>query len=102
MVFDPRVDTYIKEAVQLNASGVKPVRGATKPALKTPTDLLAALKGNQPAKTTFDGFSPSRKREYIEWITEAKREATRTRRVAQAVEWLAEGKPRNWQYMKKW
>ena len=44
-------------------------------------------------------FSPSNKREYIDWITEAKTEATRTKRLATAVEWMAEGKPRNWKYM---
>ena len=93
---------YVKEAVKLNATGVKPVRGASKPAARAPADLLAALKTNKAAAMTFKGFSPSKKREYIEWITEAKREATRTKRLAQAIEWMAEGKPRNWKYDKKW
>ena len=60
---------------------------------------LAALKKNKQARATFDAFSPSCKREYVDWIVEAKREETRQRRVAQAVEWMAEGKQRNWKYM---
>jgi uncharacterized protein YdeI (YjbR/CyaY-like superfamily) len=64
-----------------------------------PPDLAAALKKNAKARATFEGFSPSHKREYIEWITDAKGEDTRARRLAQAVEWMAEGKARNWKYM---
>jgi uncharacterized protein YdeI (YjbR/CyaY-like superfamily) len=64
-----------------------------------PPVFLAAIKKNKKALAAFDGFSPSHKREYIEWITDAKAEATRDRRIAQAVEWMAEGKPRNWKYM---
>jgi len=48
---------------------------------------------------TFDAFPPSQQRDYVEWIAEAKRDETRERRIAQALEWLAEGKPRNWKYM---
>ena len=54
---------------------------------------------NNAASATFEKFSPSHRREYVEWITEAKTPATRTRRLEQAVEWIAEGKPRNWKYM---
>jgi uncharacterized protein YdeI (YjbR/CyaY-like superfamily) len=64
-----------------------------------PDDLLAALKKNKKALSTFEGFSLSCKREYVEWITEAKREETRAKRVAQATQWMAEGKQRNWKYM---
>ncbi|HEX7914813.1 YdeI/OmpD-associated family protein [Rudaea sp.] len=56
------------------------------------------MKKNGKATATFAAFSPSCKREYIEWIAEAKREETRAKRVAQAVEWMAEGKQRNWKY----
>ena len=63
-------------------------------------DLAAALKKNAKARATFDGFAPSYRHDYIEWINEAKREDTRQRRLEQAVEWLAEGKPRNWKYMR--
>jgi uncharacterized protein YdeI (YjbR/CyaY-like superfamily) len=62
---------------------------------------LTALKKNKKALLTFEAFSPSNKRDYIEWLTEAKTEATREKRLAQAIEWMAEGKPRNWKYMKK-
>jgi len=94
---------YIKQAMKLNEEGVKdPARAKAakpRPAPPAPDDLLAALKKNKQAKATFEAFSPSCKREYVEWITEAKREETRQRRVAQAVEWMAEGKQRNWKYM---
>ena len=92
---------YIKQAMTLNEEGVSvPKRtAAPKPELQVPDDLSAALKRNRKAAETFENFSPSHRREYIEWITEAKRDLTRERRVAQAMEWLAEGKPRNWKYM---
>jgi len=67
--------------------------------VRVPDDLAAALAGNAKARATFDGFPPSQQREYVDWLTEAKREETRQRRLAQAIEWLAEGKPRNWKYM---
>ena len=92
---------YVKEAARLNAEGIKkekPKRSAEKKALVVPPALQAALKKNKKAAATFDAFSYSHKKEYIEWITEAKTEATRDRRVAQALEWLAEGKSRNWKY----
>lgn len=72
-----------------------------KPAAKVPADLQAALNKNRKARATFDRFPPGRRREYIEWITEAKREDTRKKRLATAIEWLAEGKSRNWKYEKK-
>ena len=98
---------YTKEAVSLNEKGVKasPSSGKKKKAKsapKAPDDLMKALKRSKKALSTFEGFSPSRKREYVEWVTQAKREDTRKKRVATAVEWMAEGKPRNWKYMKKW
>ena len=93
----------IRKAMQLNEAGVKTLgvrkTSAPKPPPVTPDDLAAALKKNGKARTTFDGFSPSQQREYVDWITEAKRDETRQKRLAQAVEWLAEGKPRNWKYM---
>jgi uncharacterized protein YdeI (YjbR/CyaY-like superfamily) len=93
---------YIRKAMKLNEDGVKvPERirpAKPRPAPDAPDDLLAALKMNKQAKTNFDAFSPGCKREYVDWIVEAKREATRQRRVAQAVEWICEGKQRNWKY----
>lgn len=92
---------HIRKAMTLNEDGVKAPttrKSAPKPPPETPEDLVAALKKNKPAQATFDAFPPSCKREYIEWIVEAKREETRTKRLAQTVEWLAEGKRRNWKY----
>ena len=75
----------------------KPAKKA-KPALRVPDEFSAALARKPKALAHFDAFSPSQRREYIEWIVEAKREDTRTRRIAQAIEWLGEGKHRNWKY----
>jgi uncharacterized protein YdeI (YjbR/CyaY-like superfamily) len=61
-------------------------------------EFAAALKKNKAASKVFEAFSPSCKREYIEWVAEARREETRDKRIAQAVEWIAEGKQRNWKY----
>jgi len=66
--------------------------------LVIPPDLNAALKKNKLAQATFEKFSPSHKREYVEWITDAKREETRARRLATTLEWLAAGRSRNWKY----
>ena len=65
-----------------------------------PGDLATSLKRNRKAGAAFAAFSPSQRREYIDWIVEAKREETRAKRLAQAVEWIAEGKSRNWKYEK--
>lgn len=92
----------IKRAMKFNEQGVKASAGrksAPKPPPVAPDDLLAALKKNKKAQATFDAFSPSARREYIDWIVEAKREETRAKRLAQAIEWMAEGKQRNWKYM---
>jgi len=71
---------------------------APKPVLETPSEFAAALKRNKKAATVFAAFSPSCKREYTEWIAEAKRAETRDKRIATAIEWIAEGKQRNWKY----
>jgi uncharacterized protein YdeI (YjbR/CyaY-like superfamily) len=92
----------IKEAVRLNDDGVKlPSRSAPREPRKVPDppdELAAALAKNKKAQKAFEKLPPSHKREYIEWITEAKGEATRKRRIDQAMEWIAEGKSRNWKY----
>jgi uncharacterized protein YdeI (YjbR/CyaY-like superfamily) len=94
---------YIKKAVALNDAGVKvarvPKRTAPKPP-RVPADLAAALKKSPKAHTAFTAFSPSHRREYIEWITEAKSADTRARRLQTAIGWMAEGKARNWKYMR--
>jgi uncharacterized protein YdeI (YjbR/CyaY-like superfamily) len=91
----------VKKAAKLNAEGVKVARSTkAKPELKTPSALTSALAKNKKAKVAFGAFAPSHRREYIAWITEAKTDATRERRLQQAVEWIAEGKSRNWKYEK--
>jgi hypothetical protein len=92
--------SLVKRAAKLNDEGVKTPRmkSAPKPAPKVPLDFAAALKKNRKAQAAFDAFSPSHKREYVEWITEAKQAATRERRIATALEWISEGKSRNWKY----
>jgi uncharacterized protein YdeI (YjbR/CyaY-like superfamily) len=94
---------YVRRAVALNERGVKLPARKKKPQaeLKVPDFFLTAIKKHKKAWAAFESFSPSHKREYVEWITEAKQPATRNRRVATAIEWIAEGKPRNWKYMKK-
>ncbi|MFQ6312339.1 YdeI/OmpD-associated family protein [Lysobacter capsici] len=74
---------------------------APKPPVVIPDDLAAALKKNAKARATYAAFPVSQQREYVEWIESAKREQTRSSRVAQAVEWMAEGKIRNWKYVAK-
>lgn len=91
---------YIKTAKKLHDDG-KPTRSKPQPRapLPVPTDLAAALKKNKSAAATFEKLPPSHRREYIEWLTEAKRDETRQKRLATTVEWLAEGKSRNWKYL---
>jgi uncharacterized protein YdeI (YjbR/CyaY-like superfamily) len=96
---------YVRKAAALNEAGVKRVAGKAPPRPKAPprapADLVAALRGNRKAAATYAAFSPSNKRDYVEWITEAKGAATRRRRLETAVQWMAEGKPRNWKYSRK-
>ncbi|BDU20693.1 YdeI/OmpD-associated family protein [Dyella sp. GSA-30] len=91
---------YIKKAMALNDAGVKTKRpkAAPKPPPALPDDFAALLKKNKAAHATFQGFSPSAQREYVDWIAEAKTDATRNKRIATSLEWLAEGKQRNWKY----
>lgn len=91
---------YVRKAAKLNEEGVKlprPKRAPAKP-LPVPADLAAALKKSKPAAGHFERFSPSKRKDYIEWLTEAKTAETRQRRLATAIEWIAEGKSRNWKY----
>lgn len=92
----------IVKSVELIDAGIKPPRDwdkkTARPAPGTPAALSDALDGNPAARKSYDGFSPSQQREYDSWIAEAKRDETRAKRVAQAIEWLAQGKKRNWKY----
>ena len=90
---------FIKAAMALNDAGITVKRPKTKRAeAKVPKELAAALKKNKKATTVFENFPPGQRREYCDWISEAKREETKVKRVAQAIEWIAEGKTRNWKY----
>lgn len=90
----------IHQAMDLNDKGVKiPKKPATaQKELIVPDDLAKALSKNKKAKSAFESLSYSHKKEYVEWITEAKTEPTRLKRLATTLEWLAEGKHRNWKY----
>jgi hypothetical protein len=93
---------YVRKAKQLNDDGVtverKPRPRAEKRELKVPSYFLAAVKKNKKAQATFAGFSYSKQKEYVEWVTEAKTDETRARRLQTSVAWMAEGKARNWKY----
>lgn len=101
---DAIIEEYVKEAARLNSEGIrlpaKPKSDKTKET-QTPDDILRALAANKEALKTFENFSPSNKKEYVEWITEAKTEETRNRRLETTIEWMAEGKIRHWKYAAK-
>ena len=94
---------FILEAMRLIDSGVK-LKKENKPQepkeLVVPEYVTEALADNAAARKVFEGFSYSNKKEYVEWFEDAKTEATREKRIAQALEWLAEGKVRNWKYVR--
>jgi uncharacterized protein YdeI (YjbR/CyaY-like superfamily) len=93
---------YVKKAAALNDAGIKApwqTKRTKKKPFTVPDYFTAALKKNAKARKTFEDFSPSHRREYVEWVGEAKREETRQQRLAKSIEWLSEGKPRNWKYM---
>jgi hypothetical protein len=95
----------IRRAMELNVERTKSPAPAkprkARPALPTPPALASALGRNSAARKFFETMAPSHRRDYIEWITEARTEPTREKRIATAVEWLAEGKSRNWKYERK-
>ena len=98
---DRTLVALVKRAVKLNEKGIKVVRvRKPKAPIATPPDLLSALRRNRTALQTFQAFSPSHRREYVEWIVEAKRDETRRRRIETAVEWMARGRAMNWKYAK--
>jgi uncharacterized protein YdeI (YjbR/CyaY-like superfamily) len=95
---------YMRQAGELVESGqrtksIERRNKAKRGAVRIPPELTAALEKSKMATKVFDEFSPSCRREYAEWIAEAKRPETKKKRVQQAVEWIAQGKPRNWKYM---
>ena len=93
---------YSREAIEPNERGVKvPPQKSTKTAPGTPAPLLAALKKNKQSLKVFEDFTPAKRRDYVEWTTEAKRQETRDKRLTTAVEWHADGESRSWKYQKK-
>jgi uncharacterized protein YdeI (YjbR/CyaY-like superfamily) len=100
---DKILKAYIKEAMRLNEQGInlpaKPKPPANKQ-LDLPDYFVKALKKNKAAKATFEAFSYSNKKEYVEWVTTAKSDTTKDSRLATAIEWMAEGKIKNWKYVK--
>jgi len=89
----------VRAAVALNAADVPARRTSRrKKAFAIPADLAKALKTQAAAAQTFERFTPSQRREYVDWITEAKRKETRAQRLITTLKWLAEGKKRNWKY----
>lgn len=107
---DEQMLAWLKQAIAFIDSGtytspitarqkvVKAAKSSPDPSLAIPEALAQALKASKPAAQAFAAFSPGCQREYIDWIAEAKRPETRDKRIAQAIEWIAEGKQRNWKY----
>jgi uncharacterized protein YdeI (YjbR/CyaY-like superfamily) len=97
---DDTIVRLVQQAVGLNENGIKVAKPkpTAKKELVVPDYLKAALKKNKAAQKTFENFPYSCKKEYVEWITEAKTEPTREKRLATTIEWLSEGKRRNWKY----
>lgn len=99
---DKQIIAWIKEAMDLNDRGVKvEKKPVVKKEVAIPAFITAALQKNKAAWKVWDAFAPSHRKEYVQWITEAKTEATRDKRLQQTIEWVAEGKGRNWKYEKK-
>ncbi len=100
---DKVIVSFIQEAARLNEEGVKlpPRPKVARKALKVPGYFMNALRKNKKALAVFGGFSYSHQKEYVEWVTEAKTEETRNKRLSTTVQWLSEGKARNWKYLRK-
>ena len=97
---DKEMVGYVRKAAELNERGIqkkRTQRGVQK--VSVPADLRAALASNAKARKTFENFSYSHKKEYVDWIADAKRDETRKRRLKTAIQWLSKGKPQNWKYM---
>jgi uncharacterized protein YdeI (YjbR/CyaY-like superfamily) len=97
---DADLDKLIRDAGELakNAPAPRKAKHEPKPAPEIHPELVAALAKSPKAQATFDAFAPSCRREYLEWVGEAKRDETRAKRIAKTIEWLSEGKKRNWKY----
>ena len=101
---DKKLAAWIKEAMLLNDKGIKlPARKIpeVKKEIIVPEFFMKAIKKNKKAWQNFESFAYSHRKEYIQWITEAKTEPTRLKRLTTAIEWIEAGKGRNWKYEKK-
>ena len=101
---DKKMTAWIKEAMALNDKGIKLAakpKTTDKKEMVVPDYFIKALSKNKKAKQTFESFAYSHKKEYLQWIAEAKTEETRNKRIAAAIEMMSEGKSRNWKYAKK-
>ena len=100
---DKQFVEYVRKAAALNKQGIKKPADlkpkSARPELTIPEYFRTALRKNKKATATFAGFSYTNKKEYVDWLTEAKREQTRSQRLQTAIAWLAEGKVRNWKYV---
>jgi uncharacterized protein YdeI (YjbR/CyaY-like superfamily) len=97
---DTELDALIRQAAELTKTAPAPrkVKHEPKPPAELHPQFAEALAANPKAKTTLDNFPPSARREYLDWIADAKQESTRAKRIADAVQWLSEGKRRHWKY----
>lgn len=97
---DAELDRLIREAAELskNAPAPRKTKSSPKPPAELHPDFAAALAKAPQAKAVLDGFPPSAQRDYFDWIADAKQDGTRQKRIATAIEWLSEGKRRNWKY----
>ncbi len=100
---DKVILNFIKQAAKLNDDGIKVTKKMVKATteIEIPEALQVALNKNKKAKLAFENFSASHKREYLEWITEAKTDVTRNKRIQSTIEWITDDKKRNWKYEKK-
>jgi uncharacterized protein YdeI (YjbR/CyaY-like superfamily) len=92
---------FIKQSVHINENNIKPAEkkvAKPKAAIEMPADFAGLLAASPKSEAVYNNFSPSQKREYLEWIVEAKTDETRQKRMQTAVEWISEGKSRNWKY----
>jgi uncharacterized protein YdeI (YjbR/CyaY-like superfamily) len=97
---DAELDRLIREGAELAKTAPAPrkAKHAPNPPAEMHPDFAAALEQAPKSKATLEGFPPGQRREYLDWISEAKQDGTRHKRIATAIEWLAEGKRRNWKY----
>ena len=97
---DDVLDSLIRDAAELSKKAPAPrkTKHEPKPPAELHPDFAAALAKAPKAKSTLDGFPPGARREYLDWVAEAKQDATRQKRIADAVQWLSEGKRRHWKY----